>query len=120
MRRHVVMDLGLTHNELLIMKAIWKAPRPISSSEIIEICHPLMGDYRPRSIYWMLNHLLDKKMICIAGYILNGKRTVRVFEPLISPENFAAQFISDVVPVSCYPKLIRLLEKEVGKKEKQG
>ena len=99
--------MNLTPNELAIMKALWSAPRPLTLQEILATSQL---HCKGRSIYMLLNSLIQKEMICVVGYIYSGKKSRRVFSATRSPVEYAAKIVSMVLPSDMYDEFIHHLD----------
>lgn len=100
--------MRLASNELAIMQTLWNAPRPLTRKEILATCGGLKC--KKRTIYCLLNSLIEKKAIYIAGYISIGERRARVFAPCLSQAGYVAKVVSELLPQEKYNELIRLLK----------
>lgn len=72
----------LTNSEKQIMEVLWKSDVPLSSHDII-----LSSSYKTwknSSVHLLLNSLLDKELIEVAGFEKRTKNYARVFKPTLS------------------------------------
>lgn len=104
--------MNLSSNELTILQALWDAPRPLTRKEILAMCSTTLR-CKKRTIYVVLNGLIEKKLIYVAGYIYNGDRSSRVFAPSLSQVEYSADVISNLLPLEKYTPLINLLQHSV-------
>lgn len=76
----------LTKNEHEIMELLWMEKRPLSRSEIIELSD--QRSWKASSIHILLNQLLEKGAIEVAGFVKTGKNYGRTFSASITEEEF--------------------------------
>lgn len=102
--------MKLNDNELIIMRTLWSAPRPLTRREIVDTIEA-RGELRCRSrtMYLLLNELIEKEMIYVPGYIYNGERGIRVFAPVLSQVEYTAKIIEYLLPAEKYDELFHLL-----------
>ena len=77
----------LTKSESEIMDLMWKEGRPLSRSEIIDLTPD--RSWKPASIHILLNSMLDKGAIEVAGFIQSTKNYVRTFIPTLTADEYA-------------------------------
>lgn len=78
-------------SEKEIMSVLWAEGRPLSSAEIIELSPDKI--WSPNSIHMILNNLLDKGAIRVAGITVRGKHASRTFEATFSESDGAIRDI---------------------------
>ncbi len=78
--------MELTKSELAVMDIIWKAGKPLSRSEIIELAEG--ASWQPSSIHILLNGLLKKGAIKEAGFVRSGKTFGRLYASNIPCEEY--------------------------------
>lgn len=76
----------LTDSEWEVMNLLWDTGEPLSSSEIIKLSVKRM--WKDSYIHIMINSLLKKEMIRIAGFKKTTKNYARTFEPTITKEQW--------------------------------
>ncbi len=103
----------LTKSENEIMELMWKEGHPLSRSEIIELTPD--RTWKPSSIHILLNSMLDKKAIEVAGFVQSTKNYARTFIPCVSADNYAVMQIknSPVFTENSVPKLLSALVEDV-------
>lgn len=89
--------MNLTDNELAIMRALWSAPRPLTRKEIVATSAALRC--KRRTVYVLLNGLVAKGMIYVAGYMYNGEHSSRVFVPALSQVEYTAKLSHRCCPL---------------------
>ena len=77
----------LTKSESEIMDLMWKEGRPLSRSEIIELTPE--RTWKPASIHILLNSMLDKGAIEVAGFVQSTKNYARTFVPTLTADEYA-------------------------------
>lgn len=72
----------LTNSEKQIMEVLWKSDVPLSSHDIILSSSD--KTWKNSSVHLLLNSLLDKELIEVAGFEKRTKNDARVFKPTLS------------------------------------
>lgn len=87
--------MELTKSEQELMELLWDADRPLSRGDIL-----MSGrrSWKDRSIFVLINGLLEKQMIQTVGMVKSGKVYARTFAPTCSREEFCAQVLSHYSP----------------------
>lgn len=78
----------LTRSETEIMELLWSQDRPLSRSEIIELTPN--RTWKPASIHILLNSMLEKGAIKVAGFVQSTKNYARTFVPTLTAEEYIA------------------------------
>lgn len=78
----------LTRSEQEIMELLWKVDRPLSRAEIIDLAPG--RTWKPSSIHILLNSMLEKGAVQVAGFVQSTKNYARTFVPALTPEEYAA------------------------------
>ncbi len=106
----------LTKSENEIMDLMWKENRPLSRSEIIELTPG--RTWKPASIHILLNSMLEKKAIEVAGFVQSTKNYARTFVPSVSSDAYAIMQIksSPVFSQDSIPSLVSSLLDDVDDK----
>ena len=106
--------ISLSNNELEIMNLLWKEDRPLSRSEIIELSPD--RSWQKSSIHILLNKLLDKGAIDIAGFVRTNKNYGRTYKPVITQEDYVLTSVKasnsalkDLFKVSTNPSVFAAL-----------
>lgn len=79
----------LSKKEKELMDIFWSADEPLARSEILERAEEKKCSWKPNSVHILLNSLLDKKAIQVAGFYLNSRKLGRTFEAAITREEYA-------------------------------
>lgn len=103
----------LTKSENEIMDLMWKEGRPLSRSEIIELTPD--RTWKPASIHILLNSMLEKKAIEVAGFVQSTKNYARTFVPSLSADAYAIMQVksSPVFSQDSIPSLVSSLLDDV-------
>ncbi len=103
----------LTKSENEIMDLMWKEDRPLSRSEIIELTPD--RTWKPASIHILLNSMLEKKAIEVAGFVQSTKNYARTFVPSVTADAYAIMQVksSPVFSQESVPSLVSSLLEEV-------
>ena len=81
----------ITKAEDLIMNILWSVKEPLSQQQIVMVASD-SGEMtlKERSIFTLLNGLMDKGMVQEAGFVRSGKTYARTFQPTMTrPEWYA-------------------------------
>ena len=81
--------MELTKSEVEIMNVIWAAGRPLTRGEILELS--VDKNWKDNSIHILLNRLLAKGAIAESGFARSGKSYGRLYEAMISGEEYYAE-----------------------------
>lgn len=103
----------LTKSENEIMDLMWKEGRPLSRSEIIELTPD--RTWKPASIHILLNSMLEKKAIEVAGFVQSTKNYARTFVPSVTADAYAIMQVksSPVFSQDSIPSLVSSLLEDV-------
>ncbi len=103
----------LTKSENEIMDLMWKENRPLSRSEIIELTPD--RTWKPASIHILLNSMLEKKAIEVAGFVQSTKNYARTFVPSVTADAYAIMQVknSPIYDQESIPNLVSSLLDDV-------
>jgi len=103
----------LTKSENEIMDLMWKENRPLSRSEIIELTPD--RTWKPASIHILLNSMLEKKAIEVAGFVQSTKNYARTFVPSVTADAYAIMQVksSPIYSQESIPSLVTSLLDDV-------
>ena len=73
--------MKLTKSELEIMNVLWKAERPLSRADILNLSED--KTWKDNSIHILLNGMLKKGAICEDGFARSGKVWGRLYAPMV-------------------------------------
>lgn len=82
----------LTPNEKQIMDTLWSYERPLTRGEILEFCTD--KTWKKSSIHILLNQMLDKEAIRIAGFGEYNKQVGRTYEPTVAKDYYEAMYLA--------------------------
>lgn len=77
----------LTKSELEIMELMWKAEEPLTSSQIIDLSNN--RSWKKSYVHLLINSLLEKEMIEVAGFVKTTKNYARTFKVRVSKEEYS-------------------------------
>ena len=69
------------------MDLLWREARPLSRSEIIDLTPE--RSWKPASIHILLNSMLEKGAIGVAGFVQSTKNYARTFTPTLTADEYA-------------------------------
>ena len=78
--------MKLTKSELEIMNVLWKAGRPLSRGDILELSTE--KTWKDNSIHILLNGMLKKEAIREDGFARSGKVWGRLYAPNVTIEEY--------------------------------
>ncbi len=84
----------LSKKEKELMDIFWNADAPLSRADILERAEQQKCSWKPNSVHILLNSLLDKKAIQVAGFYLNSRKLGRTFEAAVSREDYAVMQVA--------------------------
>ena len=97
----------LTNSEKQIMEVLWKSDVPLSSHDIILSSSD--KTWKNSSVHLLLNSLLDKELIEVAGFEKRTKNYARVFKPTLS---YVDYILTVLIKNSDKEKRAELIEKK--------
>ena len=76
----------LTKSELAIMEVMWEQEEPLTATEIIKVS----GDkeWKNSSVHLLINALLEKGILEVAGFKKTSKNYARTFKPTMTQEKY--------------------------------
>ncbi len=77
----------LTDSEKQVLDLLWDSEEPLTSTEIVKLCAG--RTWKPSYIHIMINSLLKKEMIKVAGFKKTTKNYARTFEPTMTREQWS-------------------------------
>ena len=81
------MNNMLTKSELEIMELMWKEDKPLTSTEIIELSTD--RSWKKSYVHLLINSLLEKEMIEVAGFVKTTENYARTFKVRVSKEEYS-------------------------------
>lgn len=82
------------------MAILWEAGEPLNRQEILGRAAAKPVTWKPNSIHVILNALLGKGAVRVAGYCLDGRKLGRTFEAAITKEQYAIMQVRKVLEES--------------------
>ncbi len=96
--------MKLTKSELEIMNVLWKAQRPLSRSDILNLSED--KTWKTNSIHILLNSLLEKGAIKEDGFARSGKVWGRLFAPAVGIGEYYRETVFLPAGEEVYPVLL--------------
>lgn len=96
--------MELTKSEMEIMDVLWEAQEPLSRSDLLE--RSVGKTWKDSSIHILLNGMLQKQVICEAGFVKRSKTYGRTFSPTLTREEY---FAATVYSHNHKPKIVGLI-----------
>lgn len=99
--------MHLTKSEQQIMEIFWKADHAMAQTEVVSTC--VERKWKERSIFSMLNSLMEKGVLREVGFVRSGKTYARTFEPAMSYAEYLAAVVAEQLPAKQLPELLAAL-----------
>lgn len=94
------------------MEIFWQADHPMAQTEVVSTC--VDRKWKERSIFSMLNSLMEKGVLQEVGFVRSGKTYARTFEPALSHAEYLATVVADELPAEQFPELLTSLLKRAN------
>lgn len=94
----------LRRSESEIMNALWESQSPLSSSALLAATP--QRKWQARSIFAILDGLLEKELIYEAGFTRSGKTIARTFAPTLTYPQFVAMEVASSPRRPSLPELL--------------
>ena len=125
------MKTRLTKSEFAVMEVLWDDGEELTSAEIIQKSKG--REWKDSSIHLIINSLLRKKVVTVAGFKKTTKNYARTFVPVETREQFlVGQIIDDktttedkkgiysyIIGKESDPELINYIEKLLEERKKE-
>ena len=125
------MKTRLTKSEFAVMEVLWDEGEALTSAEIIQKSKE--REWKDSSIHLIINSLLRKKVVTVAGFKKTTKNYARTFVPVETREQFlVGQIIDDktttedkkgiysyIIGKESDPELINYIEKLLEERKKE-
>ena len=125
------MKTRLTKSEFAVMEVLWDEGEELTSAEIIQKSKE--REWKDSSIHLIINSLLRKKVVTVAGFKKITKNYARTFVPVETREQFlVGQIIDDktttedkkgiysyIIGKESDPELINYIEKLLEERKKE-
>ncbi len=79
----------LTNKELELMRLLWDAGEPLSRKGILDRAEGKKFSWSPNSLHIIINGLLKKQAIRVAGIAQDSRSLGRTYEPTITQQEYA-------------------------------
>lgn len=93
--------MHLTKSEQQIMEIFWQADHAMAQTEVVKTC--VDRKWKERSIFSMLNSLMEKGVLREVGFVRSGKTYARTFEPAMSHAEYLPRSLQSSCPRSSFP-----------------
>ena len=93
--------MHLTKSEQQIMEIFWQADHAMAQTEVVKTC--VDRKWKERSIFSMLNSLMEKGVLREVGFVRSGKTYARTFEPAMSHADTWPRSLQSSCPRSSCP-----------------
>ena len=125
------MKTRLTKSEFAVMEVLWDEGEELTSAEIIQKSKE--REWKDSSIHLIINSLLRKKVVTVAGFKKTTKNYARTFVPVETREQFlVGQIIDDktttedkkriylyIIGKESDPELINYIEELLKERKKE-
>ena len=125
------MKTRLTKSEFAVMEVLWDEGEALTSAEIIQKAKE--REWKDSSIHLIINSLLRKKVVTVAGFKKTTKNYARTFVPVETREQFlVGQIIDDktttedkkgiysyIIGKESDPELINYIEKLLEERKEE-
>ena len=95
--------MRLTKSEMEIMNVLWRAGRPLTRSDILELSTD--KTWQDNSIHILLNGMLKKNAIKPVGFARSGKVWAREYEPHVAVAEYYSENLFAQTSGKEYPLL---------------
>lgn len=126
-----IMKTRLTKSEFAVMEVLWDEGEELTSAEIIQKSKE--KEWKDSSIHLIINSLLRKKVVTVAGFKKTTKNYARTFVPVETREQFlVGQIIDDktttenkkgiysyIIGKESDPELINYIEELLEERKKE-
>ena len=109
------MKTRLTKSELAVMEVLWDEGEALTSAEIIQKSKE--KEWKDSSVHLLINSLLKKKVVTVAGFKKTTKNYARTFKPTMTKEKYFVRKVMGNTPVEEKKKIYMQLLKEVNEIE---
>lgn len=75
--------------EMELMQILWDAGEPLGRQEILDRAAEGECTWKPNSVHILLNALLSKGAVTVAGYYQNSRKVGRNFKAAITKEQYS-------------------------------
>ena len=125
------MKTRLTKSEMEIMEVLWDEGEALTSAEIIQKSKE--KEWKDSSVHLLINSLLKKKVVTVAGFKKTTKNYARTFVPVEGKEQFLVGQVIDnkitsdakkriysyIIEKENNPEMIKYVEKLLEERKKE-
>ena len=127
------MKTRLTKSEMEIMEVLWDEGKALTTSEIIQRSKEKEKEWKDSSVHLLINSLLKKKVVTVAGFKKTTKNYARTFVPVEGKEQFLVGQVIDnkitsdakkriysyIIEKENNPEMIKYVEKLLEERKKE-
>ena len=127
----ILMKTRLTKSELAVMEVLWDEGEALTSAEIIQKSKE--KEWKDSSVHLLINSLLKKKVVTVAGFKKTTKNYARTFVPVEGKEQFLVGQVIDnkitsdakkriysyIIEKENNPEMIKYVEKLLEERKKE-
>lgn len=106
----------LSKKERELMDIFWEAQAPLSRQEILDRAAEKRCSWKPNSIHILVNALMDKGILRVAGFFLSCRKLGRTYEAAMTLEEYVVMQVESALAAAkreCGLESAYLLEKLV-------
>ena len=78
----------LSKKEQELMELFSDAGKPLAPAEILELAASRAASWKPNSIHILVNSLMEKGALAVAGYYLSSRKLGRTFQPTLTLQDY--------------------------------
>ena len=126
-----IMKTRLTKSEFAVMEVLWDEGEALTSAEIIQKSKE--KEWKDSSVHLLINSLLKKKVVTVAGFKKTTKNYARTFVPVEGKEQFLVGQVIDnkitsdakkriysyIIEKENNPEMIKYVEKLLEERKKE-
>jgi BlaI family penicillinase repressor len=126
-----IMKTRLTKSEFAVMEVLWDEGEELTSAEIIQKSKE--KEWKDSSVHLLINSLLKKKVVTVAGFKKTTKNYARTFVPVEGKEQFLVGQVIDnkitsdakkriysyIIEKENNPEMIKYVEKLLEERKKE-
>lgn len=126
-----IMKTRLNKSELAVMEVLWDEGEALTSAEIIQKSKE--KEWKDSSVHLLINSLLKKKVVTVAGFKKTTKNYARTFVPVEGKEQFLVGQVIDnkitsdakkriysyIIEKENNPEMIKYVEKLLEERKKE-
>lgn len=80
-----------------LMELFWDAGTPLARGEILERAANRKTSWKPNSVHILVNSLMEKGALEVAGYYLSSRKLGRTFQPTLTLQDYRLMQVKHAV-----------------------